>query len=291
MMIQLKFFFLFSVLSSATFHAQSIEEKIAKKACFCIHNTKDFEDVNKLIQKCVIDAKITIEEKIPSKDRKNTVEDIRKTVGDAISILTKYCKAPIVGKMGEQKERLFYQLSKKDSANAYFKIGNEYKTIKKYPAAITAYKKATEIDSHFVIAYDSLASTYQLQNKLKLAITTYERSLQSFPQGSTALLNIASLYFKLKNNEKAGSFYLQLINNHPEKEEGYYGLAKITYIQNKTEEALRNLLNGMRYKNSLSNELKEAEKLLDLIYSKMKNENILSTFHKVTKEYNFTYKK
>ncbi len=291
-MVKVNSFILFITLFSIHVYSQNLEEKIAKKACSCIHKTKEFNDLNKLMQKCLIGAKISIEEEIPTKDRKNTVEEIRKTISEALNILTKYCKAPIASKIGIQKERLFYQLSKNDSANIYFKKGNQYKASNKYDLAIKSYKKAIKTDAHFVIAYDKLASIYQSQNKLNQAITIYKKSLNSFPEGSTALLNIALLYFKLKENEKASYYYLQLINNHPENPEGYYGLANTEYTQEKNENALRSLLNALLYyKTPNSNKPNKAEKLLDLIYNRMKNENTLNTFYKVTKEYNFTYKK
>tara|TARA_R110000751_G_scaffold307700_1_gene430650 strand:+ start:504 stop:932 length:429 start_codon:yes stop_codon:yes gene_type:complete len=141
------------------------------------------------------------------------------------------------------------------------------------------------------MAYDHLGVTYRMKNDLNNAIKTYTKSLEIFPEGDFSLLNIAAIYSMKENEKEAQKFYQNLINFYPENPEGYYGNGKTNLILGNNEIALKNTLQSIiLYNSQNSNKISDAENLLGFVQAKMKEDNELDKFKKITKEYNVEFK-
>jgi tetratricopeptide (TPR) repeat protein len=134
-----------------------------------------------------------------------------------------------------------------------------------------------------------LAISYRRQNNYKSAIVYYKKSLDIFPEGDVALLNIAVCYSFLLDKANTMKYYNQIKYLYPDNPEGYYGAAKVLFINADYESALDNLFISHRIysenKSALSN---DSQKLIELFYSKLKELNQLDLFESKAKEYGIT---
>ncbi len=271
---------------------QTYEEKIAKKSCECISKDYETDNLNDLLKKCIISSKIDVESNDTSEkdNRQFTVEGIRKTFSNVSKLVIENCPS-LRTKVSEQKKQEFYKLSDNQKANKYFEKGNQLRDKKQFELAIEQYEKAIKKDTEFVMAYDHLGVAYRMKNDLNNAIKTYKKSLEIFPEGDFSLLNIAAIYSMKKNETEAKKFYQNLINFYPENPEGYYGNGKTNLILGNNEIALKNTLQSIiLYNNQNSNKISDAENLLGFVQAKMKEDNELDKFNKITKEYNVEFK-
>lgn len=281
----------FLLISFLSF-GQSYEEQIAEKSCNCISKDTETDNLDELLQKCIVSSKIEVENNDQSaKDnRKFTAEGIRKTFSDVSKLIIRKCPA-LRTKVSEKKKQEFYRISDNQKANEFFQKGNQFKDKNQFKLAIKQYKKAIKKDKEFVMAYDHLGVAYRMNNDLENAIKTYKNSLEIFPQGDFALLNIAAAYSMNQNEAKSQKYYEKLINFYPESPEGYYGSGKTNLILGNNEIALRNTLIAMiLYDKQSSTKISDAETVLSYIYAKMKQENGLEKFNQIMKEYNVKVK-
>ena len=285
-----KLLYIFLLVSAFSF-GQSYEEKIANKACECISKDSETENLNKLLQKCIISSKIDVENNDPSEkeNRQFTVEGIRQTFSDVSKLVIEKC--PVLRtKVSEQKKTNLYKLSSNQKANEYFEKGNQLRDKKQFELAIKQYKKSIKKDKQFVLAYDHLGVAFRMINDFDNSIKAYKKSLEIFAEGDFALLNIAAVYSIKEDESKAEKYYNNLVDFYPESPEGYYGNGKTNLILGNNEIALKNtLIAFILYEKQDSNKVSDAETLLGFVYAKMKKDNQLKKFNQIAKEYNVEF--
>lgn len=277
-------------LSLTSLQGQTLSEKIALIACERLDSIDNFETLQDSIQPSITAAMATVMMKGTLEERKQigTVEGIRGTLKEAFEILPSRCynvRRLII----ESKRKVFYKESDNLKANVHFDKGNEYMEKEDYKSARKEFESAIKLDEKFVYAFDHLAISYRRQNNYKSAIVYYKKSLDIFPEGDVALLNIAVCYSFLLDKENTMKYYNQIKYLYPDNPEGYYGAAKFLFINADYENALDNLFISHRMysenKSALSN---DSQKLIELFYSKLKELNQLDLFDSKAKEYGIT---
>ncbi|WP_299150226.1 tetratricopeptide repeat protein [uncultured Dokdonia sp.] len=279
------------LLVSISTYGQTYEELIAAKSCDCIAELELMPDLKQSLIKCITSSKSEIHanDKDQVYERPSTVEGIRKNFKDVSDLVIQNCPS-LRTKVMEQKKSKFYVLSPKSQANAFFKRGNEFKEQNDYQSAEKEYKKAIKKDKYFVLAHDHLGVSYRFQKKFDEAIDSYEKSLDLFPEGDFALLNIAAVYSLKENDKKAIEYYLDLANFYPENPEGYYGIGKSNLLLGDNESALKNALTALiLYKNQKSDKITDSEKLIELVRMKMERDGEMELFDKIMKEFGVTH--
>jgi tetratricopeptide (TPR) repeat protein len=285
------FITIFSSISSL--QGQTLSEKIALIACERLDSIDNFKSLQDSIQPSITAAMATVMMKGTLDERKQigTVEGIRGTLKEAFEILPRYCYN-VRRLVIEDKRRIFYKESNNSKANTHYDKGNNYMEKGDFKNARKEFQSAIKLDEKFVYALDHLAISYRRQDDYKSAITYYKKSLDIFPEGDVALLNIAVCYSFLLDKENAMKYYDQMRYLYPKNPEGYYGAAKVLFINADYEKALENLFVSHRmYSESRSELTKDSQKLIELFYSKLKELNQLDLFDRKAQEYGITIEK
>ena len=90
---------------------------------------------------------------------------------------------------------------------AHQRLGDIYQGRKKYPAAITHYKKALSLQAGHPTTYINLAFCLQRSGKLDEAIDIFRVLIAKYPELPEAYLGLGGLYELQGLNEKAESAY------------------------------------------------------------------------------------
>jgi tetratricopeptide (TPR) repeat protein len=274
------------VLISFLSNAQTIEEKIAKKACECVAQKAEIGDdaYRNCIADIVKDA-IAKEEDAKTREELNTVEGLMTLLPKVKSLLPEICdKAK--GQKSDDKEKIFYSDSKIESAQNAYIIAKDFMRNGQHKLAIENFLMAIKRDENFVLAYDDLAVCYRKLEKYNDAIKYYKKSLEIYPEGDFALMNIAVVYSLKSDFKTAIGYYEKLIQYHPNNAEGYFGAGKNYFLLKNYEKALNNIFTAHRiYIEENSQYAKDSELVIGAIYQKMLEENKEELFKKIAKEH------
>lgn len=268
-------------------NAQTIEEKIAKKACECEEQkTKIGDDAYKKCIADIVKEAIAKEEDAKIREELNTVEGLMTLLPKVKSLLPEVCdKAK--GQKSDEKQKLFYSDSKIESAQNAYIIAKDFMRNGQHKLAIENFLMAIKKDENFVLAYDDLAVCYRRLEKYNDAIKYYKKSLEIYPEGDFALMNIAVVYSLKSDFKTAIQYYEKLIQYHPENAEGYFGSGKNYFLLKNYEKALNNIFTAHRiYTEENSKYAKDSEVIIGAIYQKLQEENKEDLFKKIAKEHN-----
>ncbi len=112
----------------------------------------------------------------------------------------------------------------------------------KYPEAINAAKRSTEINPNFVDAYNTLGSSYYLLGLYNKSIENFEKAVElSVGRNPTSLMNLATLYSVVGKNEKALEIYQKAAKIAPWSDVIFYNMA-LTLEKLKRTDETRNAL-------------------------------------------------
>ncbi|RYD71981.1 MAG: tetratricopeptide repeat protein [Sphingobacteriales bacterium] len=278
-------FFFFSLFMFSVTYAQTVEEKIAVKACECLEMV--VQATNDTIRDCVIKSVVNGMEEYKAEMPKDiyTVEGMRRIAGAVTDLLPETCRT-VKRKKYEAKKEKFYSDSKVAMANNYYITATDMMQSKKYDLAIEGFKVAIKLDSSFVKAYDHLAICYRSQLDYTNAIKYYDASLRIFPEGDLAMMNLGVIYTLKEDNDRALFYYNKMIDINPENPEGYFGAAKIYLLRDEYEKALSNAFTAhLIYVSEKSDYKADSEKLIKLMYTKMKEAKQLGLFKQIAKQY------
>lgn len=283
-----KFYMLFLTLASfSNTEAQTVEEKIAVKACECLEkNSKITQDV---YRDCLTKpmGELVLTDKDPKvRESINTVDGIQNMIIRVQEIISKKCPDLVPG-ITESKEDVFYGKSKNKNAQNYYIIGQDFMNQNNYKQAVESFQLAVNADPAFVLALDDMGVSYRQLNDYDNAIKYYKKSLEVYPEGSFALMNIGVVYTFKSDYNTAISYYEKLIQYHPDNAEGYFGAGKNYMMLKDDEKALDNIFKAHRiYTTNNSEYVKDSEKLLAAIYQKMKSENKEDLFKNIAEKNN-----
>jgi tetratricopeptide (TPR) repeat protein len=130
----------------------------------------------------------------------------------------------------------------------------------RYEEAIEHFKTAVDLDSSLTNARLYLATAYAQQyvpgmetpentRNAEMAIQEFQKILDSNPsreQQIHSLKGIASLYFNMKNFEKAAEYHRKVIEQDPNDPETYYSIAVIDWTQAYQEDQKARVAIGLR---------------------------------------------
>lgn len=280
-------FLLVIVMSFFNANSQTLEEKIAKKACECLEKKSNItEDIyrdcltNSLAEVVMTDKDAKVRESI------NTVEGIKSLLLKSTEAITKTCPA-LAPKKPESKSDLFYGESKNKTAQSLYTMAKDLMIDKNFKLAIDGFKLSLKEDPDFVLALDDMAVCYRQLNDYDNAIKYYKRSLEIFPEGEFALMNIGVVYTLKSDFKTAITYYEKLIKYQPDNAEGYFGVGKNYLALNEDEKALDQIFKAHRiYTFDKSDYVKDTETLMGALYQKMKKDNKEDVFKKIAAENN-----
>ncbi len=274
------------IFTSAT--GQDLVERICVEICSCIDTIENIDSLQSKLDRCVPESMDAVWNSMDDGNEDQYVfmdDTIRKTVDAVVSKLAYYCPK-IKEFLLENMEAQYYRMSESEAANELYLAGNKSFESGDFRSAEKKYLKAIKADPGWVYPYDNLGLTYRNAGQYKKAVKYYEMSLEIYPQGSFALQNQAVAYTYLNDNEQALQNYNSMINLYPDNPEGFFGTAKVHYLNEDYEVALDFALYSHKLYQSLDSEyVKDTEKLISQIYGKMKELNMLDIFNEKVKQY------
>lgn len=268
-------------------NAQDIPKKVAMEICNCVDTIANMDSLEARVNRCAPEAFETVLETLSDEAQEAYSADnaVDETMNKAMESLLSVCPKIRNFILVERKNQ-FYKLSSSEEANRYYEDGNKLFGKEDYKGALRDYSKAIKKDPSFIYAIDNIALTYRKLGDTKKAIKFYSKSLEVYPEGSFALQNIAFAYSVSNDLKSAIVCYQKLAFFYPDNPEGYFGMAKIYTMAGEYEEALDYVFAAHRiYSMNKSDYLKDSEKLISVIYNKLKEANKLELFERKAKEY------
>lgn len=283
-----KNFLLFlTFISFTVLQAQTVEEKIAAKACECLEKSSKITE--EVFRDCFTKpmGELILTDKDPKvRESINTVDGIQTMIFKVQGVISKKCPN-LVPEVMATKEDVFYSASKNKNAQNSYIIAKDFMKQNNYKMAVESFQIAIKEDPNFVLALDDMAVCYRQLNDYDNAIKYYNKSLEIYPEGNFALMNIGVVYTFKSDYKTAISYYEKLIEYHPENAEGYFGAGKNYFMLKDDEKALDNLFMAhIIYSNENSEYTKDSEQLLSAIYQKLKSENKEDLFKKIAEKNN-----
>lgn len=183
----------------------------------------------------------------------------------------------------ETKDNKF---SGNEDAIEYYRKAVQFSKNEDWNNAVKYYKLALEKDPKFVYAWDNMAICYRRTGDYDNALNAYKKSLELDPTGKMPLQNIAITYLYKKEYQKAIDAYIDLDKVYPNDAEVYYGIGQIYAVHlNNDEKGLDYILKAYKiYNKEKSPYRTDAEKIIGIIYKRMKEKNDLETFSKILKK-------
>jgi len=271
-------------------YSQEIHEKVATEICNCVDTIENIDSLDAKIDRCarqgfetVIEAASDEIQEIYSSD-----DAVEETVNKAVESLMTVCPR-IRQFIIEERKKKFYTDSSVPEANQYFEKGNELFNKEDYRESVKLYLKAIRKDPGFIYAIDNAGLSYRKLGDTKKAIKYYKKSLSLYPEGTFALQNLAVACTADNDLNSALLCYQKLAFFYPDNPEGYFGIGRIYVASGNYETALSYLFTAHRiYTATKSEYASESEKLISLIYNKMRDENKLDIFKGKAKEFGIT---
>ncbi len=181
-----------------------------------------------------------------------------------------------------------YSFSKNKEAYAAYEKGVQLMKAQNYADCIPWFEKAVAIDSMFAFAWDNLGVSFRRLGQLDKAEASYKKSLSIDPSGKTALQNIAVVYMHQGRADDAINAYADIQKFYPGDAEAYYGIS-IVYFESKKNYPLALDYMCKAYNLYIENKSpyrSDAEKVINMIYKKMKEDNKEDDFNRILTENN-----
>jgi tetratricopeptide (TPR) repeat protein len=268
--------------------AQTLAEKVSLQSCDCIGKISTLDSLELKFKSCFGQAMTTVTMKEKDLQFSYTVENIQRLASEVFNFLPSAC--PQIKKMIlEKRAKIFYSQST-PAANKYFERGNTLLQAQNFEGAITEFKLAIKQDKKFVLAIDNLAVCYRSINQFKEAIKFYNQSLSIFPEGEIALVNTGAIYIIQNEFDNARDTYQKIVQLYPQNPEGYFGLSKIALMQEKYEAGLEPTCIAHRiYTQTNSPFLSESEKIIGILFVKLKQAGKEEFFKKTLQQYDIEF--
>ena len=123
-------------------------------------------------------------------------------------------------------------------AFAYDNMGNSLSDQGKYDEAIAAHKKAIELDPNDATAYDNMGVALEKQGKYDEAITAYKKAIELDPNYSFAYYNMGNALNDQGKLDEAITAYKKAIELDPNFASAYYNMGTVLDDQGKLDEAI-----------------------------------------------------
>jgi tetratricopeptide (TPR) repeat protein len=172
-------------------------------------------------------------------------------------------------------------------ARELYDKGNEWVEKGNLEKALSFFEKAVKQDEKFAFAWDNIGICNRKLGNYDAALAAYNKSLEVDPGGITPLQNIPVVYQYQKKYDKALQAYESLQHQYPDDPEGFYGAGLVCVdFKQDYEKGLHNLCKAYNiYTKSNSPYRVDAEKVINIIFGKMKAEGKEKRFYEILKEY------
>ena len=122
---------------------------------------------------------------------------------------------------------------------AWYKLGNEYKKLKKYEMALAAFDFSIISDENFNKAYVVKGLLLEKLFRYDDAIKNYEEMINHCSESSNLLFRIAVCFEKKHFYENSIKFYHKCIDIDPKMHEAYFRIGMFYYKRERFEKALK----------------------------------------------------
>ncbi|HVN58829.1 MAG TPA: tetratricopeptide repeat protein [Bacteroidales bacterium] len=272
-------------------NGQDIPKKIATEICNCVDTLENMDSLEAKVDRCaqqgmeaVIEASSDEIQEIYSSE-----DAVEEAISKAMESLMGSC--PKIRKFVIQdRKQKFYTKSASAEANKYFEDGNDLFGKNDYKGALKLYSKALKSDPNYIYAIDNTGLAYRKMGDTKKAIKFYKKSLDIYPEGSFALKNLGYAYSLSNDFQDAMLCYQKLAFFYPDDPEGYFGIGKLFVATGQYETAIDYIFTAHRiYKATGSEYSTDSEKMISVIYNKLREQNKLDTFNQKASEYGINY--
>ena len=279
-----KILLLFSLCIPSAVIAQLYDEDVATKACECIYNATN-DTIDAVINSCLMKALLhSLEEDGISQETiledfagKKNIEPPQAVFSEYLEMLYRKCFA--IQFLIEKKAKRYSNISDSEEANHYYREGVDYLKQNDFPLALLAFHRALNDDSLFVAAIDSVGIIYSREGMPEAAIEYCQRSLQIFPEGYTALANLAQNYLLNGETQESFKIYARLIKYFAKDPEGYFGMGSISFLNEDYPAAAQLMKHAYDiYSQTNADRASECRDYLKIAYYYMKEEGQDSLF-------------
>jgi tetratricopeptide (TPR) repeat protein len=179
-----------------------------------------------------------------------------------------------------------HSMSTNTEALIHYDDGVQFLKKGDYENALNKFLKAVKVDDQFAFAWDNVGICYRRTGKLDEALAAYNKSLTIDPKGITPLHNIPVVHEFKKDYGKALQGYQDILKHYPNDPEAWYGEGRLyTFYNTDYEKALQAMCKAYNiYTNTNSPYRVDAEKNINFIYGKMKEEGKEKRFYEILKE-------
>jgi tetratricopeptide (TPR) repeat protein len=149
--------------------------------------------------------------------------------------------------------------------------------------ALPFYEAAVKIDPKFLPAWNRMGFCFYRTDQPDLALEAYTKTLEIDPKDITLLLNIPMVYESQKKYDAEIAAYQHIIDIYPSDPDTYYAQGKVyTYYKIDFENGLTDMCKAYNlYITMNSPHVPEAQKIIDYIYEKMKDNGREDVFFKI----------
>lgn len=153
----------------------------------------------------------------------------------------------------------------------YSGLGASYAEAGNFKEAISALKKAIELDSKGELNYINLGKAYREIGEYQLAISNFQEALRLNPKNASAYNGLSAVYYYIKDFNKMLEYSLKEIELNPKSHSGYYN-SGLAYLKLKS---YRDAI--VYFEKAIANDPKYAEAYFNLgvIYKEMGDKTLL----------------
>lgn len=163
-----------------------------------------------------------------------------------------------------------------------YNLGLFYLNNNNVDEAIKYFNKSLALNPKNHLAWNALGLAQSMKANFEASIRAYLKALEANPQFTEAYNNLGTIYFELKEYDKAETEFRQALldPNYNSKELPYYNLARLYFVQDRLDEAYENIQKAIQTKNRLA----MAHNLRGLILEKIGNlEEAIVSFEQAVK--------
>jgi Tfp pilus assembly protein PilF len=163
-----------------------------------------------------------------------------------------------------------------------YNLGLFYLNSNNVDEAIKYFNKSLALNPKNYLAWNALGLAQSMKANFEASIQAFKKALESNPQFTEAHNNLGTIYFELKEYDKAEAEYRQALldPNYTSRELPYYNLARMYLVQDRLDEAYENIQKAIQTKNRFA----MAHNLRGLILEKTGNlEEAVASFAQAIK--------
>jgi len=148
-----------------------------------------------------------------------------------------------------------------------YNLGLFYLNNNNLDEAIKYFNKSLSLNPRNHLVWNALGLAQSMKANFEASVQAFQKALEVNPQFTEAHNNLGTIYFEMKQYDKAETEYRKALldPNYPSKELPYYNLARLFFVQEKIDEAYENVQKALQIRNRFA----MAHNLRGLILEKM----------------------